>query len=78
MHKAAAKEFTDGKKFGFLSDNFIGARPQKNLNSDSWVSFFRDSRLSPQFDCASSYLDENALWSFAPKWPRFCYAKLAD
>ncbi|MCR4822548.1 MAG: fructosamine kinase family protein [Treponema sp.] len=59
MHKASTEKFTGGKKFGFLQDNFIGARKQENINSDSWVEFFRDSRLAPQFKTADSYFDEN-------------------
>lgn len=59
MHKAPSEKFTGGKKFGFLQDNFIGARKQTNLNSDSWLEFFRDSRLVPQFKEADSYFDEN-------------------
>ena len=50
MHKADV-----GKEFGFSQDNFIGARPQQNTKSSSWISFFRDQRLSPQFKAADSY-----------------------
>lgn len=59
MHKASAQKFTGGKKFGFVQDNFIGARKQENKNSDSWVEFFRDSRLAPQFKEADSHFDAN-------------------
>lgn len=59
MHKSETKKFTGGTKFGFLQDNFIGARTQKNINSDSWIEFFRDSRLEPQFKEADSYFDTN-------------------
>lgn len=59
MHKAQTEKFTSGKKFGFLQDNFIGARKQVNQNSDSWIEFFRDSRLAPQFKDAESYFDED-------------------
>ncbi len=59
MHNAATQKFTDGKKFGFVQDNFIGAKSQKNVNSDSWITFFRDSRLEPQFKEADSYFDTN-------------------
>ena len=41
--------------FGFSQDNFIGARPQQNTPSSSWISFFRDQRLAPQFEAADSY-----------------------
>ena len=50
MHKADV-----GKEFGFSQDNFIGARPQQNTPASSWVSFFRDQRLAPQFKAADSY-----------------------
>ena len=42
-------------KFGFFQDNFIGARPQKNTSSESWISFFRNNRLAPQFSAADRY-----------------------
>ncbi|MCR4579129.1 MAG: fructosamine kinase family protein [Treponema sp.] len=42
-------------KFGFFQNNFIGARAQDNTKSDSWISFFRDHRLAPQFKAADSY-----------------------
>lgn len=50
MHKADV-----GKEFGFSQDNFIGARPQQNTPAGSWISFFRDQRLAPQFKAADSY-----------------------
>ena len=59
MHKADTQKFAGEKKFGFLQDNFIGARKQENNNSDSWIDFFRDSRLAPQFKEADSYFDTN-------------------
>ena len=60
MHKAdTSVYFENGGKFGFFQDNFVGARPQKNTPSESWISFFRDNRLSPQFKAADSYFDEN-------------------
>ena len=46
-----------GKRFGFVSDNFIGARPQDNTACDSWVDFFRDRRLMPQLRAADRYFD---------------------
>ena len=42
-------------QFGFFQDNFIGARPQSNTPNESWISFFRDQRLAPQFKDADSY-----------------------
>ncbi len=59
MHKTdTSVYFDDGGKFGFFQDNFVGARPQINTPCDSWISFFRDNRLVPQFKAADSYFDE--------------------
>ena len=56
MHKAdTSVYFEEGGKFGFFQDNFIGSRPQKNTPADSWISFFRDNRLAPQFEAADTY-----------------------
>ena len=51
MHDAP----TEDSGFGFFQDNFVGARPQINTRCDSWISFFRDYRLAPQFKAADSY-----------------------
>ena len=60
MHKADTSVFFENSgKFGFFQDNYIGARPQKNTPADSWVSFFRDNRLAPQFKAADAYFDTN-------------------
>lgn len=59
MHKAETSiYFDDDSKFGFFQNNFIGARSQINTPCDSWISFFRDNRLLPQFKAADSYFDE--------------------
>lgn len=57
MHKAVPSRAsgTETTPFGFSQDNFIGARPQQNTPASSWVSFFRDQRLAPQFKAADSY-----------------------
>ena len=59
MHNADTTTFFDNKStrnnFGFFQDNFVGARPQINTPRNSWVSFFRDNRLAPQFKAADSY-----------------------
>ncbi|MBQ7165411.1 MAG: fructosamine kinase family protein [Treponema sp.] len=57
MHRADTKELTGGKEFGFFQDNYIGARPQGNTPESSWVSFFREQRLAPQFRAADHYFD---------------------
>lgn len=41
--------------FGFAIDNYIGSNEQKNDWHGSWISFFRDCRLKPQVNMASSY-----------------------
>lgn len=52
----AAMHRTDiGEKYGFLQDNWIGDRKQANILHDSWISFFRDCRLKPQFEAAHRY-----------------------
>ncbi|MBP5587770.1 MAG: fructosamine kinase family protein [Treponema sp.] len=53
MHKAPQQPC-----FGFSSDNFIGATKQINTPYESWIDFFRDCRLTPQFKMADSYFDE--------------------
>ncbi len=53
MHNAKTK--LKSGKFGFDEDNFIGSRTQLNTPRDSFVTFFRDMRLLPQFKAADSY-----------------------
>lgn len=56
LHKYDTKKIMgSGPDFGFFQDNFIGSRPQKNTRTESWISFFRDFRLMPQFKSADSY-----------------------
>lgn len=55
LHRAPTAEFTRGGKYGFIRDNYIGRREQRNAVHDSWVSFFRDCRLEPQFRQAAHY-----------------------
>lgn len=57
MHRAPTDELTAGGKFGFVMDNYIGIRKQKNDICDSWTAFFRDCRLAPQFEAAYDYFD---------------------
>ena len=59
MHKSKTTDFTNEGKFGFIENNFIGAKPQKNTINNSWISFFRDNRLRPQFKAAESFFDES-------------------
>ena len=59
LHKAPCEHLVNGGRFGFLSDNFIGASPQENAPKSDWISFFRECRLSPQFKRADRYFDKN-------------------
>lgn len=42
-----------GTAFGFKSDNMVGNFPQFNKLNDSWIDFYRDSRLLPQMEIAN-------------------------
>ena len=55
MHAAVPRE-----RFGWPRDNYIGSSPQVNTQRDSWVAFFRDCRLAPQFRRASRWFDAAA------------------
>lgn len=55
MHQADTESFVSGGRYGFAHDNYIGAGPQKNEPRDSWIDFFRDCRLAPQFARADHY-----------------------
>lgn len=55
MHQADTSGFCQNG-FGFYQDNYIGARPQSNEPAATWIEFFRDRRLAPQFKAADSYL----------------------
>ena len=45
-------------RFGFDEDNYIGATAQINDRRDTFLDFFRDCRLEPQFRMADSYLND--------------------
>ena len=49
MHMACASAFVQDGSFGFSGDNYIGVRSQDNTPGKSWIEFFRDRRLVPQF-----------------------------
>lgn len=51
MHRAGGKDW-----FGFPTDNYIGMSRQINAPRDSWIIFFRDCRLEPQFKAAKGFL----------------------
>lgn len=48
-------------KYGFFSDNYIGAGKQKNDPKSSWIEFFSECRLRPQFELASHYFDGSTI-----------------
>jgi len=55
MGRALAKLHRAGAaRFGFERDNFIGATPQQNSQTDLWPAFFRDQRLGPQLGQAAA------------------------
>ena len=43
---------TQGERFGWHRDNFIGSTPQSNTPYDNWALFFVRERLRPQFQRA--------------------------
>jgi len=47
MHQVTSKQ-----GFGWHRDNTIGATPQQNGWMDTWIEFWRDRRLGPQFELA--------------------------
>ena len=57
MHMADTICFADGGRFGFTSDNYIGAGVQINTPKDTWTEFFIECRLAPQFKRAETYFD---------------------
>ena len=57
MHRAETSKIV--KKYGFPEDNFIGAGKQGNTPEESWVVFFRDHRLKPQFQRADSWFESS-------------------
>ncbi|NNK31366.1 MAG: phosphotransferase, partial [Flavobacteriaceae bacterium] len=48
LHKSSSESF------GLTSDNFIGSLPQSNKQHSSWVTFYVQERLLPQFQMALS------------------------
>ena len=57
MHLSNTENLIETGKFGYYQDNYIGSSKQANTIHDSWISFFRDCRLAPQFRRASGYFD---------------------
>ena len=61
LHKAETSSFVNGGKYGFKSDNYIGAGRQKNTPGNSWIEFFSECRLRPQLELASGYFDSSTI-----------------
>ena len=59
MHRARKDAGTGD--YGFDTDNYIGASPQENTRSLSWISFYRDRRLCPQIRRAEDYFSADVL-----------------
>ena len=57
MHLSDTANYTGNSRFGFLEDNYIGATKQINSVRESWITFFRECRLEPQFRMADKYFD---------------------
>ena len=55
MHMHDTSCFVNGGRFGFTSDNYIGAGEQINTPEETWTEFFTERRLAPQFERAASY-----------------------
>lgn len=55
MHCALTGQFVIKGKYGFSSDNYIGSGPQVNNVHDTWIDFYRECRLEPQFKWAEHY-----------------------
>lgn len=52
-HRLAALHRAGGRHFGWRRDNYIGATPQPNPDSQDWTAFFRDQRLGYQLALAA-------------------------
>lgn len=54
-HALAALHRRYGARCGWRRDNYIGATPQANMESDSWPRFFATARLLPQVKRAAAH-----------------------
>ncbi len=57
MHQAGSSAFVKGGRYGALHDHLLGSGIQDNTPMDSWVRFFAECRLRPQFERADPYFD---------------------
>ena len=61
MHLSDTKGFVPDSVYGFKDDNYIGASKQINRPKESWIDFFRECRLEPQFKMAERYFDNGFI-----------------
>ena len=61
LHSAPTDAYNLSGRFGFIHDNYIGAGYQVNDPRQTWVEFFRDCRLRPQFKRAEGYFDKSMI-----------------
>ena len=59
MHIASTEDMLTGGRYGFPSDNYIGATRQINKPAESWIRFYRDRRLEYQYRKACHFLDQS-------------------
>lgn len=59
MHQAETSAFVKGGRYGALHDHLLGSGIQDNRPRDSWVQFFAECRLRPQFERAVNYFDKS-------------------
>ena len=70
-----------GDKYGFKQDNWIGSRKQKNTLCDSWIEFFRECRLRPQFEAAGHFFsvgERNRVEWLLEHLDRYLYPEKAN
>lgn len=58
MHMADTSTFVKNGLYGFIADNYIGAGEQINTPKMTWIEFFIECRLRPQFRRAKHYFDK--------------------
>ena len=72
MHSQTAPQF------GFDTDNFIGATPQRNTWHDNWFEFFMQQRLDYQCDLLEDNQSNQKIRKLWPKFRRCCENLFAD
>ena len=64
MHTADCSAYTGSGKFGFTTDNYIGAGYQVNTPEEKWIDFFRNRRLLPQIQRAEKCFNSVEIKAF--------------